>query len=175
MNHSELVGVAHAPPYGHHVGSQARQLPTCQPAFHRSTRSYPGVQKHSPVGTAFAFTAEDKPMDLTQRLERKLAEFNASQNLLRRWLFKMLSWLIAAICMASIVGIYISARDTPISQAGNFLTYANVLGKIASATLIVPTSGALGQLKWNWFQNSNAMWDFEIFDKASRLVYACEP
>lgn len=107
-------------------------------------------------------------MDLTQRLERKLAEFNASQNVFKRWLFEILSWLVAAICMGFIVGIYIWARDTPVSQAGNFLTYTNVLGKVASAALIVPTSEALGQLKWNWFQSSKAMWDFEIFDKASR-------
>jgi hypothetical protein len=46
--------------------------------------------------------------------------------------------------------------------------WVNVLGKVASAALIVPTSEALGQLKWNWFHKSRAMWDFEIFDKASR-------
>lgn len=44
----------------------------------------------------------------------------------------------------------------------------NVLGKLSSAALIVPTSEAIGQLKWNWFHESKAMWDFEIFDKASR-------
>ena len=50
----------------------------------------------------------------------------------------------------------------------SLLTLANVLGKISSAALIVPTSEALGQLKWNWFSKSNAMWDFDIFDKATR-------
>ncbi|KAF1829524.1 hypothetical protein BDW02DRAFT_509709 [Decorospora gaudefroyi] len=48
------------------------------------------------------------------------------------------------------------------------LTLASLLGKVASAALIVPTSEALGQLKWNWFHDSRAMCDFEIFDKASR-------
>ncbi|KAF2853169.1 hypothetical protein T440DRAFT_487629 [Plenodomus tracheiphilus IPT5] len=48
------------------------------------------------------------------------------------------------------------------------LSLVNTLGKVASAALILPTSEALGQLKWNWFHKSNAMWDFEIFDKASR-------
>ncbi|KAL6712191.1 hypothetical protein ACN47E_000068 [Coniothyrium glycines] len=51
---------------------------------------------------------------------------------------------------------------------GGLLSWTNVLGKVSSAALIVPTSEALGQLKWNWFHNSRAMWDFEIFDKASR-------
>jgi len=54
------------------------------------------------------------------------------------------------------------------SLDGSYLTWTNVLGKVSSAALIVPTSEALGQLKWHWFHKSNAMWDFEIFDKASR-------
>ncbi|EAT86311.2 hypothetical protein SNOG_06480 [Parastagonospora nodorum SN15] len=72
--------------------------------------------------------------------------------------------------MAAIVGIYFHLKDKPIGgyMSGYLLTMANVFGKIASAALIVPTSEALGQLKWKWFHESNAMWDFEIFDKASR-------
>ncbi|KAH7396715.1 hypothetical protein DE146DRAFT_47411 [Phaeosphaeria sp. MPI-PUGE-AT-0046c] len=72
--------------------------------------------------------------------------------------------------MAGIIAIYVHLKDEPVSapRAGVLLTAANVLGKVASAALIVPTSEALGQLKWNWFHDSRAMWDFEIFDKASR-------
>jgi hypothetical protein len=72
--------------------------------------------------------------------------------------------------MAAIVGIYMHLKDRPLSDSKSsiLLTLANVLGKIASAALIVPCTEALGQLKWNWFHNSNALWDFEIFDKASR-------
>jgi hypothetical protein len=48
--------------------------------------------------------------------------------------------------------------------------YISVLSKIASAALLLPVSEALGQLKWSWFNkgNSKKMWDFEIFDNASR-------
>jgi hypothetical protein len=117
-------------------------------------------------------TAEKKPspLDFTQRLERKLAEYNTSQNVFKRWLFEIMSWSISAICMAAVVAIYVHLKDEPISlsRSSMLLTTANVLGKIASAALIVPTSEALGQLKWNWFHDSKAMWDFEIFDKASR-------
>lgn len=115
-------------------------------------------------------TAESvkKGLDITQKIERKLAEYNASQNVFKRWLFEGLSWAVSALSMAAIVVIYLYLRDKPISKVGNLLTYANVLGKISSAALIVPTTEALGQLKWNWFHKSNAMWDFEIFDKASR-------
>ncbi|KAH7396714.1 hypothetical protein DE146DRAFT_789374 [Phaeosphaeria sp. MPI-PUGE-AT-0046c] len=166
-NRSALAYNARPPPYDQLIGNQQRPSSTCQPAFH-SSRSPPYIQHHYSTTETFASTTVDKPMDLTQRLERKLAEYNASQNIFKRWLFEILSWLIAAVCMGSIVGIYIWAKDTPMSQAGNFLTYTNVLGKVASAALIVPTSEALGQLKWNWFQSSKAMWDFEIFDKPSR-------
>jgi hypothetical protein len=113
-------------------------------------------------------TQEKISLDLTQRLERKLAEYNASENVFKRWLFEILCWLASALCMGAIIGIYAYLQDRPMAHVGNLLTYANTLGKVASAALIVPTSEALGQLKWNWFQKSNAMWDFEIFDKASR-------
>jgi hypothetical protein len=117
-------------------------------------------------------TPEKKPsaLDFTQRLERKLAEYNTSQNVFKRWLFEILSWSISALCMAAVVAIYVHLKDEPMSlpKSGILLTTANVMGKIASAALIVPTSEALGQLKWNWFHDSKAMWDFEIFDKASR-------
>jgi hypothetical protein len=107
-------------------------------------------------------------LDFTQRIERKLAEYNASDNIFKRWLFEMMSWFVSASCMVAIICIYLQVKGRPLSQDGSFLTWTNVLGKISSAALIVPTSEALGQLKWHWFNKSKAMWDFEIFDKASR-------
>jgi hypothetical protein len=115
-------------------------------------------------------TYDKSSLDFTQRIERKLAEYNASQSLFKRWLFEILSWCVSALCMAAVVGIYVRLKDEPLYGpfSGLLLNLANVFGKVASAALIVPTSEALGQLKWDWFQNSKAMWDFEIFDKASR-------
>jgi hypothetical protein len=55
--------------------------------------------------------------------------------------------------MAATVGVYLAVKNNPVLLTGNLLTY--VLGKVASAALIVPTSEALGQL--NWFHKSNAM------------------
>lgn len=47
--------------------------------------------------------------------------------------------------------------------------YISVLSKLAGAALILPVSEALGQLKWSWFLgHSKQMWDYEIFDNASR-------
>ncbi|KAF7673850.1 hypothetical protein GT037_008465 [Alternaria burnsii] len=107
-------------------------------------------------------------LDFTQRAEKKLAEYNASNNVFKRWLFEIVSWCISAACMVAIICIYLRIKDHPLSKNGSYLNWTNVLGKISSAALIVPTSEALGQLKWNWFHESKAMWDFEIFDKASR-------
>jgi hypothetical protein len=78
--------------------------------------------------------------------------------------------------MASIIGVLIYFKDDPLSKwtladrTGVTLNaYISVLSKMAGAALILPVSEALGQLKWSWFQqNSKRMWDFEIFDNASR-------
>ena len=112
--------------------------------------------------------AEKNSLDLVQRLEKKLAEYNASQNVFKRWLFETASWTVSALCMGATIGIYLSISGEEMTKSDRFLTIANILGKVASAALIVPTSEALGQLKWHWFHESKAMWDFEIFDKASR-------
>jgi hypothetical protein len=112
---------------------------------------------------------EEKPsLDFTQRIERKLAEYNASDNVFKRWLLEITCWTISASCMVAIVFIYVQIMDRPMSENALLIDLTNVLGKVSSAALIVPTSEALGQLKWNWFHNSKVMWDFEIFDKASR-------
>lgn len=70
--------------------------------------------------------------------------------------------------MGAVAGIYAQLNGKSMSGSDGLLTWVHVLGKVAAAALIVPTSEALGQLKWNWFHKSRAMWDFEIFDKASR-------
>jgi len=111
---------------------------------------------------------EKTPLDLVQRLERKLAEYNGSQNFIKRWLFEITSWLVSALCMGAVIIIYARIGGKEMVHSEQLLTLVSLFGKIASAALIIPTSEALGQLKWNWFQKSNAMWDFEIFDKASR-------
>ena len=112
--------------------------------------------------------ADKSLLDITQRLERKLAEYNTSSNIIKRWHFEILTWLVSTLCLCTIVTIYATIKDRPIANLGNLLTLTNILGKVATATLIVPTTEALGQLKWNWFSTSNAIWDFEIFDKATR-------
>jgi hypothetical protein len=38
-------------------------------------------------------------LDITQRVERKLAQYNASENLFKRWLFEIISVATSAFCM----------------------------------------------------------------------------
>ncbi|KAJ4336035.1 hypothetical protein N0V95_008732 [Ascochyta clinopodiicola] len=129
--------------------------------------------RHPTHATSIDFgnmTLEEKSsLDLTQRIERKLAEYNASESIWKRWLFEITCWFISAASLGAIVGIYVRINNERLADWGTLLSFANVLGKFASAALIVPTTEALGQLKWNWFNDSpKAMWDFEIFDKATR-------
>lgn len=107
-------------------------------------------------------------LDVPQRLENKLAEFNASRNVFKRWFFEITAWVVSALCLCAIVTTYVIVKERPLAELGSVLAITNILGKVATAALIIPTTEALGQLKWNWFNTSNAIWDFEIFDKATR-------
>ncbi|KAL6712190.1 hypothetical protein ACN47E_000067 [Coniothyrium glycines] len=109
-------------------------------------------------------------LDVPQRIEKKLAQYNASNNIFKRWLFELSSVAVSAICMATIIAILSQISNQPITKWPLGLTVITVLSKIASAALILPISEALGQLKWTWFhgKTSKNAFDFEIFDKASR-------
>jgi hypothetical protein len=156
------------PPY---EASHTRDQQSSTAAQHRNLRPFllRNIPSYRHQASSSGLHSDEKtPLDFTQRIERKLAEYNASQNVFKRWLFEIVCWFISAACMGAIIGIYIHIQETQVSQVSGLLSSTNVLGKIASAALIVPTTEALGQLKWNWFQDSKAMWDFEIFDKATR-------
>ena len=108
---------------------------------------------------------------LIQGIERKLLEYNASSNVVKRWLLEIASWLLSALCMIAIIILLIVFQNQPVPKNWPITldTYVAVLFRVASAALVLPASEALGQLKWSWFQgDSKKMWDFEIFDNASR-------
>jgi hypothetical protein len=131
-------------------------------------------------------TRKSTSLDITQRIERKLAQYNASQNVFKRWLFEIFSVTTSACCMGAnnelsmrllltdsvgaIIALLASLRDAPLARWPLGLTIITVLSKLASAALILPISEAIGQLKWSWFHGKEAKdaFDFEIFDKASR-------
>ncbi|KNG44807.1 hypothetical protein DDE82_001491 [Stemphylium lycopersici] len=114
--------------------------------------------------------------NLAERIEKRLYQYSVSGNIIKRWLMEIISWVFSALCMAAVIIVLIILKDEPLTKwslaekTGLTLNaYISVLSKMAGAALIIPVSEALGQLKWSWFQqNSKQMWDFEIFDNASR-------
>jgi hypothetical protein len=110
--------------------------------------------------------------NIAQRIEKRLWQYTLSGNVVKRWLLEIISWIISSVCMGAIVVVllYLEGDKLPTLPLGLTLNaYIAVLSKIASAALLLPASEALGQLKWSWFQgDSKKMWDFEIFDNASR-------
>lgn len=113
-------------------------------------------------------TVRKKKLDITQRLEKKVAQYATSNSIVKIWLFEITSLLIALGCFIGMIAIYHHTSNEKLLGHADLIAYANVLGKITSVALILPVTEALGQLKWHWFHKANAMWDFEIFDKATR-------
>ncbi|KAF2473627.1 uncharacterized protein BDR25DRAFT_332506 [Lindgomyces ingoldianus] len=115
-------------------------------------------------------------LNVAQRIEQRLWKYSTSRNFVKRWLLEITSWSLSAVCMAGIVAVLIVYQNKRIPHWPLGLTlnaYISVLSKVASAALLVPVSEALGQLKWSWFRGDNfkkskKLWDFEIFDSASR-------
>jgi hypothetical protein len=118
----------------------------------------------------------EPPSNIAQRIEEGLWRYSASDNLFQRWLLEIVSWLISAICMGAIIAALAvlqgqPASKWPLDKAGLTLNaFVSILSRIAGAALLLPVAEALGQLKWNWFirGDSKKMWDFEMFDNASR-------
>ncbi|KAI1674315.1 DUF3176 containing protein [Pyrenophora tritici-repentis] len=131
----------------------------------------PSIEISAPVEE----DVEDCP-NLAERIEKRLYQYSISGNIIKRWLMEIISWVFSAMCMAAVIIVLIILKDDPLTKwslaetTGLTLNaYISILSKMAGAALIIPVSEALGQLKWSWFQqNSKQMWDFEIFDNASR-------
>ncbi|KAF2673190.1 hypothetical protein BT63DRAFT_410226 [Microthyrium microscopicum] len=87
------------------------------------------------------------------------------------WAFEILSWLFSAICVVIIISVSLKYDGKPVPQwAGlSFNGLLSTLSAFFKSALLLPTAEALGQLKWDWFNNKpKAMIDFEVLDKASR-------
>lgn len=48
--------------------------------------------------------------------------------------------MVSASCLGSIIGIYAHINNQRLRDWDELLTFANILGKFASAALIVPTT-----------------------------------
>jgi DMSO reductase anchor subunit len=109
--------------------------------------------------------------NIAQKIEQKLFNYGASQNVAKRWLVEIVSWILSALCMVGIIVVLCIYQQRPLPKWPLGITlnaYISLLAKIGSAAILFPVSGALGQLKWNWFQakderskRSKMVWDFE--------------
>ena len=88
------------------------------------------------------------------------------------WWWELLSWTVSLACMAAIIGVlwyYDGKRQPEYLVTGITLNaYVAVFAAVSKAALILPVSEAIGQLKWIWFQKEAALWDFQVYDAASR-------
>ncbi|KAH7113750.1 hypothetical protein B0J11DRAFT_471908 [Dendryphion nanum] len=106
--------------------------------------------------------------NIAQWIEKKVWHYNSSGGVIRRWLLEIISWVVSAASMTAILIILLHVEGKRVPQWPLSQTL-NILSRVVSGALILPVSEAIGQLKWNWFQEeSKKMWDFEIFDNASR-------
>jgi hypothetical protein len=129
----------------------------------------PGGEK---LATAEKGELPAKSPNIAQRIEEKLWNYRSSGNIAKRWLLEIISWCLSAACMTAIIVVLFVLNHKPVPTWHMGLTVPAliaILSRVASAALVLPASEALGQLKWSWFQkDSKKMWDFEIFDNASR-------
>jgi hypothetical protein len=131
----------------------------------------PENMSSSPIRSPTA-KGQERTSNMAQRFEERIWRYNSSRNAVKRWILEIISWTISAICMGAVIGVLLILKDQRVPKWPLGLTlnaFIAVFSRISSAALLLPTSEALGQLKWSWFQgDSKKMWDFEIFDNASR-------
>ncbi|KAF2261019.1 hypothetical protein CC78DRAFT_608859 [Lojkania enalia] len=167
--HSRSLSDERSPIYSHTA---------CQPPSQWQSQSNTGLGiLNAPMNPHIIYPSKGNENDnssdnLAQKIEARLWRFNKSDNVVARWVLEIISWLISAICMGAIVTVLVYLKDKRLPSWPLDLTlnaYIATLSRIASAALVLPVSEGLGQLKWIWFQgHSKKMWDFEIFDNASR-------
>ncbi|KAF1830927.1 hypothetical protein BDW02DRAFT_601250 [Decorospora gaudefroyi] len=88
------------------------------------------------------------------------------------WWWELLSWTVSFGCVAAIVVVlwfYDGKKQAEYLLTGITLNaYVAVFAAVSKAALILPVSEAIGQLKWIWFRDEAALWDFQLYDAASR-------
>jgi hypothetical protein len=88
-------------------------------------------------------------LKFTQRIERRLAQYNASQSICKSWLLEIACWMLSA-AFPGLCGQYLHAHQQHASSTSEqLINSCQYPWQVASATLIVSTTKALGQLKWN--------------------------
>ena len=78
-------------------------LPLTLARSQHSQSSSPNQGPSIPQPPPYRASVHDNyPLDFPERIEQKLAQYNASQNVFKRWLFEIISVGTSAICMGEI-------------------------------------------------------------------------
>jgi hypothetical protein len=75
------------------------RFPVLPQSTYSSSASHVDSQHGAPPPSYQASIRQKPSLDLPQRLERKLARYNASENVVKRWMFEILSVATSAVCM----------------------------------------------------------------------------
>ncbi|KAK1781418.1 hypothetical protein QBC45DRAFT_57033 [Copromyces sp. CBS 386.78] len=91
------------------------------------------------------------------------------------WTYESISMLVAMGAVASIIAVLATYDGQPLPSWPHWITLNAViaiLATVATASMSVPLSGGLGQLKWIRFKQGRApLSDMEIYDDASRGAF----
>lgn len=88
------------------------------------------------------------------------------------WFLELLCIFISLACLLSLGIIFYRFQGRPLSDwkfRFSLNTVASILGTIAKSSLLLAVGSAIGQGKWQWFNNSpRPLIDFGTFDDATR-------
>lgn len=88
------------------------------------------------------------------------------------WWWELGSLFLSVACVGAIVSVVSLHNGQPqpefVLQGITLNAFVSVLAAVSKAALILPISEAIGQLKWYWFQDGAPLWDFQVYDAASR-------
>lgn len=91
------------------------------------------------------------------------------------WTYETISMFVALGAVASIIAVLATYDGQPLPSWPHWITLNAViaiLATVATASMSVPLSGGLGQLKWIRFKQGRApLSDMEIYDDASRGAF----
>lgn len=79
-----------------------RATTTMRPLYQPWPETLPDVPETAPPPSYQVSGSKPTSLDIPQRIEQKLAQYNASSNVFKRWLFELASWSTSAICIVSL-------------------------------------------------------------------------
>lgn len=140
-----------------------------------TTRNMSTSTSANPHLPSLQYNATETVRDAADQLPKPLAR--ASTTFYERiisdwWWWELASWLLSFCCFSAIVGLllYYDGKRQPTSVVKGITLNAliAIFAAIAKASMILPVSEAIGQLKWIWFRRERKLYDFITFDNATR-------